>query len=78
MTNEPNDNLVLQHLRAIRDELAGLRESSRETVLRLGMVETGLARLEGSTALLHSRFDRVVDRVDRVERRLEIEDGRTP
>jgi archaellum component FlaC len=72
-------NLVLEQLRLIRGEQAATREDMREIRFRLTMVETGLGRLTAdvghlaaSSAQLHLSLDRLTERVERVERRLEL------
>lgn len=70
------DNLVLELLRAIRGDIAGLRDDMADMRRRLTTLEiqvTNLASTEGShyanTAL---RLDRLGDDVDRIKRRLDI------
>ena len=62
MTNG-TDNLVLEHLGAIRATVEALREDNREIKMRLGI-------LEQQYASLSSRIDRIEIRLDRIERRL--------
>jgi hypothetical protein len=78
MADEPI-NLVLEHLRAIRAELAGLREDVGE--LKLRQSETHRAVLSvrrdqvsdaETVAHVEARMDKLVDRVARIERRLDI------
>mgnify|MGYP001138616616 CR=1 FL=1 len=64
MAGEP-ENLVLEHLRAIRSAVDALREDNREIKTRLGI-------LEQQYASLSSRMDRIEARLDRIERRLEL------
>jgi hypothetical protein len=61
MPDEP-DNVVLQHLRPIREQLDTLNERQLEMLQLLGAVELGLANLS-------IRVDRIDARLDRVERR---------
>ncbi len=56
------ENVVLQHLRAIREQLDTLNERALEMMQRMGAVELGLANLS-------VRIDRIDARLDRVERR---------
>jgi len=75
------DNLVLEQLRKIRAELDAARERDHEIMARLGSIETGLSRIARDEAGnyaevihdLHS-IDRIRERLDRIERRLEIAD----
>jgi predicted nucleic acid-binding Zn-ribbon protein len=62
MTNG-TDNLVLEHLGAIRATVEALREYNREIKTRFGI-------LEQQYASLSSRIDRIEIRLDRIERRL--------
>lgn len=58
-----SDNLVLEHLRAIRATARGLRGDMREVKERLGT-------LEASYASVSRRLDRLDERVGRIETRL--------
>jgi predicted nuclease with TOPRIM domain len=60
-----SDNLVLEHLRHIRGTTDGLRDDMREVKERLGL-------LEQTCASISRRVDRLEDRVERIERRLDI------
>ena len=73
------DSIMLEHLRAIRAEQAVAREDRRELKIRMTDVEIGLAavlkhiaHLAESVAVQHSRYDRIVDRLDRIEKRLDL------
>ena len=57
------DNVVIQHLRAIREQLDTLNVRQLEMMQPLGGVEVCLANLS-------VRVDRIDARLDRVERRL--------
>jgi septal ring factor EnvC (AmiA/AmiB activator) len=78
MATEP-DNLVLEHLRAIRGDVALLRDGQGEIALRLGSLEqqvVGLRRdfadLRADFVRLEQRVDRLDQRVERIERRLDL------
>ena len=64
------DNVVLQHLRAIRDQLDTLNQRQIETMQRVGGLEVQVANLGGQMANLSVRVDRIDARLDRVEKRL--------
>ena len=64
MAND-TDNLVLEHLRAIRSDLDDLKADMHDMKVRLTAVEEGLAGV-------HRRLDRLDQRVDRIERRLQL------
>ena len=75
MAQEPRD-LVLEHLRRIDGKIDLVSE-------RVGRVETRLRAIEGHlVSLLHSEsgqnveIDRINDRLERIERRLEL--SKTP
>ena len=74
MSDTPN--LVLEHLRAIRADMHEMRVEQREQRGRLGAIERNIGQLEHEIVAMRvdlgSRFDRVLDRLDRVERRLEL------
>ena len=74
-----SDNLVLEHLRHMRGSLDALREDMRDVKQRLGALELGvaglrreLAGLAEADAHLAARQDRTNDRLDRIERRLDL------
>ena len=76
MDNSMSDNLVLEHLGAIRADAQEIRAEQREQRTRLGAIERILAHVERDNAEFRAeigiRFDRVHDRLDRIERRLEL------
>ena len=71
-----SDSLVLEHLRAIHSELREVGNEQTEQRMRIGAIERSMARVEVEQAELRagfrSRFDQVLDRLDRIVRRLEI------
>jgi hypothetical protein len=71
-----SDNLVLEDLRYIRGGLDALRQDMRDVKHRLTTLEvqvTNLASPESSHyAGLAIRMDRADDRLDRIERRLDL------
>ncbi|GHU05704.1 hypothetical protein FACS1894205_6110 [Alphaproteobacteria bacterium] len=80
MGAEP-DNLVLEHLRAIRADVDGLKEGFREMLRRQSETLIQLATLRREQAgdaehMAHveARLDRYGERLERVERRLELVD----
>ena len=74
MTTEP-DNLVLQHLRAIRGQLDLLNERQIETMQRVGALEVQMSNVVTQLANLSVRVDRIDARLDRVEHRLGLLDA---
>lgn len=71
--SEGIENLTLELLRAIRSDMSGMRTEQRGW---LGATERSLAHLERDSterwAEAGGRFDRILDRLDRIERRLEL------
>ncbi len=59
------DNLVLEHLRSIRSTVERLSDDMQEVKGRLGA-------LEQQYAIISNRFDRLDDRVLRIEKRLDL------
>jgi predicted nuclease with TOPRIM domain len=74
------ENLVLEHLRAIRAGQDRIENELRDLKGRVSAVETGLngvrrdlVALAEASARLQVAMDRLGDRVDRIERRLELQ-----
>jgi len=65
------DNLLLEHMKCIQAELSGLRESSRDIVSRLGHIEMVLTDHTLSWAEQSVRINRIIERLDQIEQRLE-------
>lgn len=79
---EAADNLVLEQLRLIRAEIASIKDDGREVKNRLATLEVGqgtilqhLGHLASSIAQQQISLDRVGDRVERIERRLDLADA---
>lgn len=79
---EAADNLVLEQLRLIRAEISSIKEDGREVKNRLATLEVGqgtilqhLGHLASSIAQQQISLDRVGDRVERIERRLDLADA---
>lgn len=75
------DNLLLEHLKKIQTEQAAARERDRELITRLGQIETMIARIGRDNAHAFAvqiedrhALDAIKERVERIERRLEIGD----
>lgn len=76
---ESIENLVLEHLRAIRGDITGLREDVREVKSRLTNLESSVSAIRRDSADMysdvvgqHSRYDRLLERIERIEKRLEL------
>ncbi len=81
--NDNIENLLLEHLKALRNELRDFRAKTEdefsEVKLRLSSLERGQAKghaeyadLYGDHARQQAAIDRISDRLSRIERRLEI------
>lgn len=77
---EPVESLLLEHLKKIQAEQASSRERDREIITRLGQIETSIARIGRDNAHAFAEqiedrhsMDALKERVERIERRLEIE-----
>jgi len=68
------DNLVLEHLRAIRGAVGGLKDGQDRIELRLATIEAHIAAFQVSEARQNIDLDLLRQRVDRIERRLELVD----
>ncbi len=73
------DSLVLEHLRAIRADISSIKEDVREVKTRLAVLESGVAGLRRDFADLgiaiagqDIRSDRVADRLEQIEKRLDL------
>lgn len=70
------DNLILEHFRALRNELRDFKTEALAGLTmikqRLTSLETQVASVHADMALIHGRIDRVDTRIDRIERRLEM------
>ena len=76
------DNLVLEQLRLIRSELGSVKLDIREVKSRLATLEVGqrtilqhMGHLASSIAQQQVSLDRVGDRVERIEKRLDLADA---
>lgn len=75
------DNLVLEQLRLIRSDFADTKADIREIKNRITTLEAGQAtllqhvgHLSGADAEHHLRYDRLIERIERIERRLQLRD----
>jgi tetrahydromethanopterin S-methyltransferase subunit G len=71
---EDTSSLVLEHLRHLRQKLDFIDDRLGRIELRLTAVEGHLANLLLSEAGQNSEIDRIKQRLDRIERRLELTD----
>lgn len=69
------DNIVLEHLRAIRGTVDRLAVDMQEVKGRLGLLEQQVSILGQQYAGVSNRLDRLDERVSRIEKRLDLVDG---
>ncbi|MDH6269652.1 chromosome segregation ATPase [Rhizobium sp. SG_E_25_P2] len=68
------DNLVLEHLRAIRGKVERLADDMSEVKTRIGLLEYQVGGLTAQNAGLSGRLDRLDERLGRIEKRLDLVD----
>lgn len=73
------ENLMLEHLKKIQAELAGVRQDNSEIKSRLSSIESGIARITRDEAgnygeIIENRHmvDKLADRIEKIEKRLEL------
>ena len=73
------ENLLLEHMKRMQAEMAGIRQDTAEIKSRLGSIESGIARISQNEAgnyaeIIENRhmYYRLSDRVERLEKRLEL------
>ncbi len=76
---ENMENLVLEHLRHIRAQVDGLRDDVKDLKYRMASLEQGMALVKREVQLgdetdarQQLALDRIVERIERIERRLEL------
>lgn len=76
------ENLILEHLRGIRADIGGIKDDVREIKQRLTSLEAAVVGLRRDNANLYgdvidqqARYDRLAERVERIERRLDLADS---
>ena len=67
-----SSNLVLEYLRALRMDMGELRADVRDMRGRLTSIEVSAANLHGDFAGQSERIDRVENRLERIEIRLNL------
>lgn len=68
------ENLVLEHLGAIRGKMDCLSDGMSEVKARLGVLEYQVGGLTAQNASFSNRLDRLDDRLSRIEKRLDLVD----
>jgi hypothetical protein len=72
---EETTNIVLEHLRHIRATVDDIRAEMKHFIMRMGLAERNIVSLHVSDATQNVELDRIKERLDRIERRLELTDG---
>jgi len=70
------ENLMLEHLIALRNELKEFRQETKEEFqimkLRLNSVERTVSGAHDDNVIIQMRIDKVDGKIDRIEKRLEL------
>ncbi len=73
------ENLILEHLKKIQTELTASRERDSEIMSRLSNIESGIARISRDESMTYGELiqdrhtvDKLKERIERIERRLEL------
>lgn len=76
---EQIENLILEHMKRMQAEMTLIRQDTTEIKSRLASIESGIGRIRRDEAtnyeeIIENRhmFDRLAERVERIERRLEL------
>ena len=80
LMTDQSENLILEYLRAMRSDMAGIKERVAELFVRTVSIEGYLARIDsrlahfggGEAFRTYARLDALEARIDRLERRLEL------
>jgi hypothetical protein len=72
--SNPNDNLVLEHLRAIRADMSSMREDMSGMRAEVLIIRQHMAGLLGAQTLHDAEIAGLRTRLDRIEKRLELVD----
>jgi hypothetical protein len=69
---EDTSNLVLEHLSHIRAVVDDMRADMKPFMMRMGLAERNVVSLQVADATQNVEIDRIKERLDRIERRLEL------
>jgi len=69
------ENLMLEHLKAIRAQLDRIERDVQDLKARMGSLEVHSVATQGEVVRHSARFDEFDSRLSRVERRLELRDA---
>jgi hypothetical protein len=68
-------SLVLEHLRHIRSAVDDMRAEMKHFIMRMGLAERNVVSLHVADASQNVEIDRIKERLERIERRLELSEG---
>jgi hypothetical protein len=74
MTNDIQ-NLIFEHLRAMRVDIATVKADTRDIKGRLSSIETYIATMHGDQARTSTTLDNLTERVERLEQRTGLVDA---
>jgi hypothetical protein len=74
MMSENVENLMLEHLRAIRADMGSMKEEMSGMRAEMLIIRQHMAGLLGAQTLHDGEIANIKVRVDRIERRLELRD----
>jgi hypothetical protein len=63
------DNIILEHLRLIRSDMADFRNDLRDMKARFSSMESYISTLHGDQARSGIRIDNLEERINRLEKR---------
>ena len=66
------ENLMLEILKRLQGDMSELKQDMRDMKVRTGLLEGHFVSLLAAQHLTNERLDRLGDRVERIERRLEL------
>ena len=73
------ENLILEHLRALRSEVLEVRSDITDVMTlismleeRTGLLERGVSDLQDDVAAVYSRVNHFATQIERIERRLDL------
>lgn len=69
---QDTENLLLEHLKALRTDVAVIRRDVLESKVRLASLEGHVALVHEDMAGMNLRMDGFSERLERLERRLEL------
>jgi predicted nucleic acid-binding Zn-ribbon protein len=71
---EHAENLILEHLKAIRRDQSTMRSDLHDVRLRVSSVESHAANIVSDVLRINVRLDTIGDRMERIEHRLDLQD----